>query len=145
MKNKEKYNLRDLNVKVYDDMVGGLMLIVHLEDKHVYTTPYSKGYVAMEKLFEWLEEEYKEPIKLSDDEKAILRSIPKEFKWICRDEGDKGLYVYTEKPSRDNICKLWYVKEPEYGRPLELFKHLFQFIKWEDEEPYNIEELLKDD
>ena len=28
-------------------------------------------------------------------------------------------------------------------RTFEFFNHLFQFIKWEDEEPYNIEDLLK--
>ena len=141
MKNKEKYNLRNLNVKVYDDMVGGLMLIVSLEDKHVYTTPYSKGYVAMEELFEWLEKEYKEPIKLTDDEKVILRNIDRRFLWIARDAND-FLAVYTTKPAKREAS--W---EFEMGlwESMGVFGHLFRFVKWEDEEPYNIEELLKDD
>lgn len=36
--------------------------------------------------------------------------------------------------SSSNIAN-WY-------RSFSLFDHLFQFIKWEDEEPYNIQELL---
>ena len=29
--------------------------------------------------------------------------------------------------------------------PLNIYAHLFQFVEWEDDEPYSIEELLKED
>ena len=145
MKNKDKYDLRELSIDRYRDDTGRYIIEIFDGDKKIFKSRAYSIYIPIDDFINWLEKNYKESIKLSDDEKVILRSIPKEFKWICRDEGNKGLYVYTEKPNRDNICKLWYVKEPEYARPLELFKHLFQFIKWEDEEPYNIEELLKDE
>lgn len=70
----------------------------------------------------------KEKPTLTEDEKAILRNIPKEYKWIGRDEnGDLVLY-----------------EELYYGLVTKLFNHLFNFIKWTDEKPYLIEDLLKE-
>ena len=79
-------------------------------------------------------------IKLTEDEKVILRNIDNRNKWIARD-GDGSLFVYCSKPIKKESswvsemfldwCDIW------------IFKHLFQFIKWEDEEPYLIEDLLK--
>lgn len=77
---------------------------------------------------EWLKSEHKEKITLSDAERVILENIDKEYKWIARDV-DGDLIVYSENHDRER-----------YIAP---FNHLFQFIKWEDEQPYNIEELLK--
>ena len=88
---------------------------------------------------DWLNQEHKEPIKLSDAERVILENISKKYEWILRDE-DGELKVYADKPCKtahswfDDGCKVEY---------LDIFNHLFQFIKWEDENPYNIEELLK--
>ena len=76
--------------------------------------------------------------QLTDAERVILENLPKEYKWIARDKNGY-LYVYADKPEKNNfiykVQKTYY----EFG----MFNHLFQFIKWEDEEPYNIEELLK--
>lgn len=71
--------------------------------------------------------ERKEPIKLSNDEKVILKNISKEYKWIAKDKSGY-LILY---------------KELYNGMSTKLFNHLFQSIKWEDEEPYFIEDLLK--
>lgn len=87
---------------------------------------------------EWLEEEYQEPITLTEDEKAILRNLDKGWKWIARDKNGE-LYVYTDKPYKDE----WIWKTGGEGSNLGIFKHLFKLIKWKDEEPYNIDELLK--
>ena len=77
------------------------------------------------------------PPKLTEDEKAILRNIPKQYKYIARDNSG-ALYVYENKPRKDD--KNWWM----YGlNNLSLFHHLFQFIKWENSEPYNIKELLE--
>ena len=85
----------------------------------------------------WLKAEHKELIKLSDAERVILENIDKKFKWITRD-GDGSLYVSKIKPSKD--YEIWRDGDSE---PFVSYNHLFQFIKWEDENPYNIEELLK--
>ena len=84
--------------------------------------------------------ERKEKPKLTDDEKAILRNINENYVWIARDN-DGMLFVFTVKP-----FKMDYYWKCEYEVDeccVYLFDHLFQFIKWEDEEPYFIEDLLK--
>ena len=88
--------------------------------------------------FMWLKSEHKEQIKLSDAERVILENIDKKYKWLVR-ERCGALFIQTdmEKPYKDD--EGWH----GYGVELDFFNHLFQFIKWEDENPYSIEELLK--
>lgn len=74
---------------------------------------------------------------ISEDEKAILKVLLNEkYKWIARDKND-WLYVYASKPKKG--ITIW----ENTGSPMMPFVHLFNFIKWEDEEPYSIEELLE--
>ena len=90
----------------------------------------------------WLKSEHKEKIKLSDAERVILENLPKKFKWIVRDKSGY-LYLHEQKPSKnETIYKAWVTENGEM-RCFQTFNHLFQFIKWSDTEPYNIEELLK--
>ena len=90
--------------------------------------------------------ERKETPKLTEDEKTILRNIDEEFEYIVRDE-DNELAVHTEKPSKlTNTIGLEDFWGTPYGEKWTLcFSNLFQFIQWEDEEPYNIQELLKEE
>lgn len=86
---------------------------------------------------DYLLNEYKKTIKLTHDEYIILKNIDEEYKWIARDISG-NLYVYKNKPFKDgNVwgCVEGFVR-------IELFEHLFKFIKFLDEEPYNIKELL---
>ena len=80
--------------------------------------------------------ERKEKPKLNEDEKAILRNLPKEYKWIARDLSGM-VYIFIERPEKGQA--IWY----GCGQPMIPFYHLFQFIQWEDEEPYSIEKLLE--
>lgn len=89
----------------------------------------------------WLNAEHKEQIKLSDAERVILENIDKVYNWIARDKNGR-LFIYTEKPSKAIEC--WTNNSKiMVGANFNLFIHLFQFIKWEDEQAYSIEELLK--
>ena len=91
-----------------------------------------KDYTCKELLWE-----RKDEPKLTEDEKAILKVLLNEkYKWIARDKND-WLYVYASKPKKG--ITIW----ENTGSPMMPFVHLFNFIKWEDEEPYSIEELLK--
>ena len=76
--------------------------------------------------------------KPTEDEKVILRNIPKQYEWIARDACD-SLCVYTKRPIKQML--VW--STDGWMSPMALFHNLFQFIKWEDDEPYSIEELLK--
>lgn len=79
----------------------------------------------------------REEIIISKDEETILRNLPKEYKWIARDK-NSSLYIYETIPIKNE--GKW-----KYGNCEKLpFRHLFQFIKWEDEEPYLISDLLED-
>ena len=89
-----------------------------------------KDYTCKELLWE-----RKEKPKPTYDEKIILRNLPKEYKWIARDLSGM-VYIFIERPEKGQA--IWY----GCGQPMIPSYHLFQFIQWEDEEPYSIEELL---
>lgn len=64
-------------------------------------------------------------------EKAILRNLPEEYKWIARDR-DGDLMVYKGKPEKRSFC--WGRRMTDFEM-FSVFNHLFRSIKWEDEEP----------
>ena len=90
-----------------------------------------KDYTCKELLWERKEKK----LVISEDEKAILRNVPKHYEWIARDI-DGRLYIYASKPKKG--LTIWL----DTGLPMVSFDHLFRFIKWEDNEPYLIEDLL---
>ena len=90
-----------------------------------------KDYTCKELLWE-----RKEIPQLTEDEKIILKNIPKKYKYIARDKSGL-IFLCSKKPSK---CDYSWIGYNDIAFP---FDHLFQFIKWEDEEPYSIEDLLK--
>ena len=75
---------------------------------------------------------------ITEDEKTILQNLPVNYEWIARDE-DSRLYIYQDKPEkRENA---WMGKLDH--RSLGALSHLFLMVKWEDDEPWKIEDLLK--
>lgn len=89
----------------------------------------------------WLNEEYKKPITISADEKVILRNLPEEYKYITRDYNNM-ISIHKEKPIKNGYA---WVDKNLSATWLKPYNHLFHFIKWEDDKPYSIEELLKED
>lgn len=81
-------------------------------------------------------EEYKEPIKLSKFEYEYLKVAKEnEYNFIARDE-DGGLFLYSIKPWKGEIA--W--KYRDSG--IRIFTKMFDFVRWQDEEPYLIDEIL---
>lgn len=81
-------------------------------------------------------EEYKEPVKLTKFEYEYLKVAKKEgFNFIARDKSNR-LYGFEKQPTKDNAT--WGSRGDYVG----MFKSTFSFVKWEDEEPYNIDEIL---
>ena len=80
--------------------------------------------------------------KLTEVERVILENLPKECKYITRENenANNDLLIHRTKPKK--LTVVWSDYSLEYY--LDAFNHLFQFIKWEDEEPYNIQELLEE-
>ena len=79
--------------------------------------------------------------KLTPSERAILDYISMEWKYIARDENG-NLWLYKVKPFKAGIS--WCTGNCENNNVFNLFNQIFEFIKWEDEEPYCIQELLED-
>ena len=92
----------------------------------------------------WLKLEHKEKITLSEAERIILENIDKEYKWIARDKNNY-LFVFENKPTKDKDKSSWQSNGLDLYEDIFVFNHLFQFITWNDEQPYNIEELLKNE
>ena len=86
---------------------------------------------------EWLYEEFKEPIRLTCLEYELLKYFSYEHKYISRDIDDK-LYIYVKKPTKTSM--VWRT-DNKFVR-FDTFKNLFQFIKWSDEEPTLIRDVL---
>lgn len=82
-------------------------------------------------------EEYKEPIKLTQFEYEYLKFAKEnEYNFIARDKNN-NLYLYSNKPWKAEND--WDYED----RTTPVFAELFKFVKWKDEEPYNIDEILR--
>ena len=81
--------------------------------------------------------------KLTDFEKQILEHLVYRFKYIARDKDD-SLYAYNQEPEKH--ISGWEIDEYEMGfsrmGDLTVFDILFPMIKWSDEEPALISDLL---
>lgn len=81
-------------------------------------------------------EEYKEPVKLTRFEYEYLKAAKENgYNFITRDK-DNRLYGTSEKPKKYNTT--W----ASSGAYIGMFESIFKFVKWKDEEPYNIDDLL---
>lgn len=82
-------------------------------------------------------EEYKEPVKLTKFEYEYLKFAKEnEYNFIARDKNN-NLYLYSNKPWKAEND--WDYED----RTTPVFAELFKFVKWENESPMLIEELLK--
>ncbi|MCI7393981.1 MAG: hypothetical protein MSS25_03255 [Erysipelatoclostridium ramosum] len=81
-------------------------------------------------------EEYKEPIKLTRFEYEYLKVAKEnEYNFIARDINNR-LYGFEKRPEKRN--SMW----GSCGDYVGMFESMFKFVKWEDEEPYSIDEIL---
>ena len=72
-----------------------------------------------------------------------MENIAKIFKYIARNR-DSTLFVYGDKPEKEvREVNMWIRRHDSYVANLEVYIHLFPMVKWEDEEPWLIEDLLK--
>lgn len=78
-------------------------------------------------------------IRVLEFEKIILNALPKQYKYIARDRYE-GLYVYEYKPVKNCLSGDW-LGNGTIGC-LNVYSYGFDFIKWEDEEPALIADLL---
>ena len=124
--NELKDNLKNNNIGSYYDI------------QKVY-----KDYTCQELLWERKRIPYLNIVRI------ILKNLPLSHRngYIARDES-KELFVYIKKPVKSLTANHWteeigvYSSEKETPLDLSAFSHLFEFIEWEDEEPYLIQSLI---
>ncbi len=97
------------------------------------------GYLTcINRKVKWLLSEYKEPVKLTRLEYEVLKHYYNDsYKYIARDENG-GLFLYIAKPSKGS--NIWRSISDHHN--LYDFRKKFQFVKWEDEKPTSIQEVL---
>lgn len=158
MKNREKFAK-----KILDIACNGRSIAVTKENKIAYCSNIScescmfdgcgnrRSQACSDRLREWAESEYveKKPT-ITSREKNFLDALLPNCKYIARDNINNNLYIYYNKPRRNSMKESWitdnsncfYVSRDMYG-------NMFDFIKWEDEEPWSIKDLknlgVKDD
>lgn len=89
------------------------------------------------KFIKWL---YQEHVELTEEEHALCVALKDGY--IARGRSGR-LVLFTDKPTKNEELGAW-VTNAIRTSILYHFPHLkFNFIKWEDEEPYSIDKLIK--
>lgn len=86
----------------------------------------------------WAESEYIEKPVISKRDRAFLEYINTKINYITRDM-DGSLYVYISKPHKLIDC--WESSACETDKRLRHFELDFPMVRWEDDEPWLIEDL----
>ena len=89
---------------------------------------------------QWAESEYVEKPKISESDKRFLDYLPDDYKWLVRNKNGI-IYAYSCKPKKDYIS-IWFGEGVvlKISKP---YKVTFPMVRWEDEEPWSIEDLKK--
>lgn len=88
---------------------------------------------------EWCESEYIERPKISESDRRFLDYIPDNYKYMARDRNG-FLHIYDSKVEKNDKC---WTSARYITMGMMAFKILFPMVKWEDEEPWMIEDLKK--
>ena len=89
-------------------------------------------------LLKWAEEECKENPTISRSDRTFLDYIQDGYRYMARDE-DGMVYAYKERPQRG--ISIWLYDSEPYA--IYKVKVDFPMVKWENEEPWLIEDLKK--
>ena len=76
-------------------------------------------------------------VKINKEEYKYLKNLDDKWKWIARNR-DGGVYTFQEPPEKVDNFRWNNMKHPWLG----VYGNRFSFIQWEDENPYNIAELI---
>lgn len=76
--------------------------------------------------------------ELSEAERVILENLYRDSNYITRDENGE-LWLFENRPIKKDYS--WDLLNG-FGENFSLYKHLFKMVKWEDEEPTLIADLL---
>lgn len=150
MKNREKFAKEILDIACNSGSIA-----VTKENKIVYCSNIScescmfdscgkhigRSQACFDRLREWAESEYVWKPTITSREKNFLGSLLSNFKYIARNTNN-ALNVYYNKPKRNSMND-WVSGDCYCYVSINMYGNMFDFIKWEDEEPWSIEDLKK--
>lgn len=101
---------------------------------------FSGGKGCNNSRYNWILSEYIEHIEVSEFEYNILKYLADETRhmYIARNKNG-NLYVFDVEPTKDKHYNCW---SSSCTHVAVIFNKLFQFIKWSDEKPYAIKDIL---
>lgn len=145
MKNREKFakEILDIACKGRHIAVTKLCEITSCCDTDCMKCLFDTDVDCDISLEQWSESEYIEKPTITPKEKAFLDLILPKYKYIARDNDTTKLYLYIDRPSKHSTYWLPELEDSAYEllyKPLDI---KFDFIKWEDEEPWSIDDLKK--
>lgn len=82
----------------------------------------------------------REDLTITSAEKVLLENVEKKYRYIARDHGST-LFLFEKKPIKEKW--MWVRTTDSYTSSFTIYSHLFPMVKWEDDEPWTIEDLLK--
>ena len=101
---------------------------------------FNGGHYA-NKILCWLMAEHKEPPTLTQKDFYLVQLLSDG--WVARDMG-KTLHWYRDKPIKlDTYWAATQAEPIDYGERLRFLEPILAFIRWEDEEPWSVEDLRK--
>lgn len=89
----------------------------------------------------WAESEYFELVKISKRDRSFLDYLKDRWKYMARDNTSNAVYVFTEIPEKSKVGHFVYTGESR--RISSDFNVVFPMVKWENSEPWLIEDLKK--
>lgn len=90
---------------------------------------------------EWAESEYIGPMRISKRDRAFLDYLKDRWKYMGRDNISNAVYVFTEIPEKSEDGHFAYTGKAR--RISSDFNVVFPMVKWEDPEPWLIEDLKR--
>ena len=82
--------------------------------------------------------------KINQEEYEILQFLNNTKDWIVRNPDGQLWAVEGEKPWKAPFYETWEENDGQDTTKVDVNSFLFQFVQWEDESPYNIQELIEE-
>ena len=150
MKNREKFAKEILDIACRGDIIAVTKenKVVCCDDINCSQCLFNKtddygSYCDDEEPMKWSESEYVEKPIITSREKNFLDALLPNCKYIARDINN-DLYIYYNKPRRNSMNESWITDDSNYFYvSRDMYGNMFDFIKWEDEGPWSIEDLKK--
>ena len=141
MKNKEKFADKIIDFALGEDSIAvdsqgeivSCASMVSCENCRFYTEKECKTAIK-----DWLEEEYVESFVISRKDVRLLEYVKDDYKYIARNK-DGDLYLHINEPKRG--FAYWVSAPAMEDANIKSFDVDFPMIKWEDSEPWLIEDL----